>query len=156
MFWYPTGLSIAQICPSGSQVFSQNMCLILQNTTANFATAQTACQRFNEGDLATVNTAGGLYTLRNYVTALGTEDAYYWIGYQYSNSQLQSVNGSNANSVIINDITDNGVLGNTGICLALGTNGDLVNTNCDEALGSVCLYMLTGRCGQYAWMWKNN
>ena len=130
-------------------MFSQDVCLTLQDTTANFTTAQTACQRFNGGNLATVNTFGGLYTLRNYVTALGTEDAYYWIGYQYNNSQLQTFNGSDANTLIINDITDNGVSGNTEICLALSTNGDLVNINCEMSLGSVCLYMLTGRCGQY-------
>ena len=139
----------AGLCPGNSQTFTENRCLdVISDSTAAFADASSTCEQQNAGTLATFATDGELSTIRSYVSALGPEDSYFWIGYLYNGSLLEDINGNNAPSLLTDDLDGNGQVEETGTCVAVGSDGGLISMSCSSLLGYVCIFTLTSGCGQ--------
>lgn len=93
-------------------------------------------------------TAGELFALQRYVSALGSgQDSLYWIGYSYSGGSFSSVDGSTAPSVITDNIAS-GVTPADGVCLAIRvSDGVFIGTQCTSTTltGHICQYTVSSK-----------
>ena len=115
---------------------------------SSFSDASSYCEQNNAGKLATFTTNGELSTVSSYVSALGSNGDHYWIGYSYDGAQLQDVDNNVAPAIVTNLLVNDNLAAETGTCIAVKTNGDFFRMSCTSTLGYVCLFTLTGGCGQ--------
>ncbi len=142
------GTVYGSLCPEGSQPFTENVCLTVVTGSVSFSSARSSCEQSNDGNLATFSTNEELLTASSYVSALGTNGDYYWAGYLYNGAQLEDIEGNAAPSFVTDLLVNDNLAEQTGVCIALNTTGHFERMSCMNQLGYVCLFTLTGGCGQ--------
>lgn len=67
-----------------------------------------------------------------------------WIGYEYTGSVLQTIDGIVAPSLVTSVINANNISPANGVCVAIRKDGSLVNELCSTGLnGYMCQYTTT-------------
>ena len=141
-----SGLSHAQLCPSGAFTYSESNCLSLtSSSTPSYENASASCQAIDGASLVLISSEGELYAVRAYTRSLGVKDGQYWIGYRYSSANLIDVNDNAAPSFIVSAVVGGPSPANN-VCVALTQNEVLVRVMCDQPLdGHICQYTINGK-----------
>uniref|UniRef100_A0A1X7U244 Fibronectin type-III domain-containing protein n=1 Tax=Amphimedon queenslandica TaxID=400682 RepID=A0A1X7U244_AMPQE len=140
---FSLGLSHAQLCPSDTFTYSESNCLSLTtSSTPSYDNASASCAT-DGASLVLISSEGELFAARGYTRSLGVRDGRYWIGYQYSSSNLVDVNGNPAPSIVVSAVEEGGPAPATGVCVALTQNEALVRVLCNESLdGYICQFTI--------------